>query len=690
MKKLFVSMFAVAAALFATSCTNESLEQYDVVGDSNVTFTVTSPELATRAYYGDGDEAQDLYYGVYVYSADGTTKQLLPNISKTTTPVKMENLTAKVQLQLVKGKKYDIIFWAENEKNDAVTVDWAAQTMTYAPQAANVEAYDSFWATKTVEVTGPMTDDVYLYRPFAQINIGTDDVQAAANAGLVVNETALGVAGVYSSMNLFDGKVDATATATFAQAALPTAGQFPVAGYEYLSMNYVLVGDAKSLSTVTFQYYEAGNLTPYEAVYTNVPVQRNYRTNIYGSILTDPYDIKVEIKPEWEDELPGGEMANTVFDALYYGGEVVLTEDVTLRGFVTVTKNATIDLNGHTLTYEYNPDALNGSAIMARVENGATLTFKGAGKVESNYYIASANAGGTIVVEGTADYVANITTFQANGGKVYIKGGKFSVTNGDATYLLNHIDSQKNNGLIEVTGGHFCQFNPADNKAENPQMSFVPAGLQVEEDDDWFHVFKPHKTLEELVNAVNNEDEMNLVNPIDNGSNVVAVNNNDAVWNFYGNEYKGGGQGTNNYAFNVSGSDIIVNDANLNGAGFAVLDGSSVTVNDSTIAAHPGKSGRNMFYVVGNSTVTVDEGTYTFDRNSCYFVYVEAGSTCYIKGGHFEKPLANNASKDSFVNNASAGTVIITGGTFNVDPTKWLADGYKATKSGKIWTVTAE
>lgn len=481
MKKLFVSMFAVAAALFATSCTNESLEQYDVVGDSNVTFTVTSPELATRAYYGDGDEAQDLYYGVYVYSADGSTKQLLPNISKTTTPVKMENLTAQVQLQLVKGKKYDIIFWAENEKNDAVTVDWDAQTMTYAPQAANVGAYDSFWATKTVEVTGPMTDDVYLYRPFAQINIGTDDVQAAANAGLVVNETALGVAGVYSSMNLFDGKVDATATtATFKKADLPNAGQFPVAGYEYLSMNYVLVGDAKSLSTVTFQYYEEGNNTPYEAVYTNVPVQRNYRTNIYGSILTDPYDIKVEIKPEWEDELPGGEMANTVFDALYYGGEVVLTEDVTLRGFVTVTKNATIDLNGHTLTYEYNPDALNGSAIMARVENGATLTFKGAGKVESNYYIASANAGGTIVVEGTAAYVANITTFQANGGKVY------------------------------------------------------------------------------------------------------------------------------------------------------------------------------------------------------------------IKGGHFEKPLANNASKDSFVNNASAGTVIITGGTFNVDPTKWLADGYKATKSGKIWSVTAE
>lgn len=157
-----------------------------------------------------------------------------------------------------------------------------------------------------------------------------------------------------------------------------------------------------------------------------------------------------------------------------------------------------------------------------------------------------------------------------------------------------------------------------------------------------------------------------------------------------GNEITAGGQGTNNYAFNVYGSKVVVNDANIDGAGFAVLNSSNVTINSGAIAAKPGKSGRNMFYVAGNSTVTVNEGTYTFDRTSSYFVYVEAGSTCYINGGHFEKPLANNATKDSFVNNASKGKVIITGGTFNVDPTKWLADGYKAVKSGKIWTVSAE
>ena len=197
-------------------------------------------------------------------------------------------------------------------------------------------------------------------------------------------------------------------------------------------------------------------------------------------------------------------------------------------------------------------------------------------------------------------------------------------------------------------------------------------------------------SVEELASALSNVSNVNFEAPIDNGSNVVSINDNYVVINMAGEQYNGGGNGTNNYAFNLYGSEVEVNDANIVGAGFAVMNGSELTVNSGSIAATPGKSGRNLFYVSGNSTVTVNEGTYTFDRTSCYFVYVAAGCTCYINGGHYEKPLANNASKDAFVNPASEGTVVITGGTFNVDPTQWLAEGYKAVKSGKIWTVSAE
>lgn len=197
-------------------------------------------------------------------------------------------------------------------------------------------------------------------------------------------------------------------------------------------------------------------------------------------------------------------------------------------------------------------------------------------------------------------------------------------------------------------------------------------------------------SVEELAAALNEVSNVNFAAPIDNGSDVISINDNSVAINMGGHQYIGGGMGTNNYAFNVYGSEVEVNDANIVGAGFAVMDASEVTLNSGSIAAKPGKSGRNMFYVVGNSTVTINEGTYTFDRTSCFFVYVAAGSTCYINGGHYEKPLANAATKDSFVNTGSEGTVIITGGTFNMDPTNWLADGYKAVKSGKFWTVSAE
>ena len=198
-------------------------------------------------------------------------------------------------------------------------------------------------------------------------------------------------------------------------------------------------------------------------------------------------------------------------------------------------------------------------------------------------------------------------------------------------------------------------------------------------------------TVAQLTEALESKPIIEISNDIDNGSNKFMITGNDVVINGDGTStITAGGQSSKNYAFQTDGSNVVVNDVNINGAGFAAINGSNVTVNNSTIEAVHANSGRNMFYVDGNSEVTVNEGTYTFSRTSCYFVYVGAGSTCYIKGGTFEKPLANSASKDVFVNSASQGTVIITGGTFNVDPTQWVPAGYKAEKSGKWWTVSAE
>ena len=182
---------------------------------------------------------------------------------------------------------------------------------------------------------------------------------------------------------------------------------------------------------------------------------------------------------EWEDvevnDVPATEeVATTAAElaaAINNGGQVRLGADIELTGRFDLSNSVNIDLAGYTLT------AIPSATIMFRVNDGATLTI-GRGDVKVvDGYVASANKGGVVVVN-NGKYYGSATCFQANGGKVYITGGYFAVDN-EPTYLLNHIDSQKNVGLIEVTGGSFRGFNPADNKAENPQMSFVKDGYNV-------------------------------------------------------------------------------------------------------------------------------------------------------------------------------------------------------------------
>ena len=458
--------------------------------------------------------------------------------------------------------------------------------------------------------------------------------------------------------------------------------------------------------------YEGHKVVTLKNVAFEVGKAYNLAATLNASNITEegvelqPIVFDVQVVNNWvEATTPDSQIEEAEFRAAaQFGGVVTLNKDVVLSSTLALANDLVLDLNGHNITINNDSDELGeGDGII--VTEG-TLTIKGEGTVTANTRAiwARGNGGAVINIEGgnyvgaTKGYTCEVIYASGN-GIINIYGGTFeAVTEDNVSFaapqyaVLNLHGNGATGCNITVYGGSFKNFNPADNISENPKKDFCAEGYVSVANGEWFDVIKGAiaSDVNTLTSALNNEDIVIVETAIDNGSNVINIQNNDVILNMNGNEITAGGQGTNNYAFNVYGSTVVVNDANIDGAGFAVLNSSNVTVNSGAIAAKPGKSGRNMFYVAGNSTVTVNEGTYTFDRTSSYFVYVEAGSTCYINGGHFEKPLANNATKDSFVNNASKGTVIITGGTFNVDPTKWLADGYKAVKSGKIWTVSAE
>lgn len=461
-----------------TSCSNDDTVQGD--NSSSVKFVVSTPELKTRAdiadVYGTGFTTEDLEYAIYECDAEGNLKSNVPNISKEVAGAFAGNaLQTSFTERLVNGKHYVILFWADAAE-DPYKVDWTAQSISIEDTAAlkaQDEKLDAFFAkTQFTVKNGMLEQTVELKRPFAQLNVGVSDTAAAAIAGLEVEKTQVKVE-AYTSLNLFDGSVSGKQELTYALENVPTEVTFTDPdgnAYDIISMNYLLVNE-KELNDVTFTYTDKGDAQAIpDRTFSLVPVQRNHRTFVVGDLLTTAVDVKVIILPGFDNDYIYP--ANIAL-ALTEGGLFKLQDNTVLDKNYIVSKATTIDLNGYNLTYT------GGGNMMILVEDGASLTITGEGNVDAGEsYIASANAGGIITVEGGNFTTTGPTLFQANGGKVYISGGYFDNDSAayGTTYMLNHVDSKKNDGLIEVTGGQFVGYNPAASQSEDPVMSFVPEG----------------------------------------------------------------------------------------------------------------------------------------------------------------------------------------------------------------------
>ena len=306
-KKILMGMSAIAM-LFATSCQDDMNLPGNVGETTTVAFNVSMPEIGTRAY-SDGQTATVLQYAVYEGNVelDKLTKSVVKGNAETI------NTSKEVQLQLTTGNEYTVIFWAA-APNAPYTVNFADKTMIVDYSAektfSNDERRDAFYAAHTFTVSGAQTEMVELKRPFAQLNIGTSDYTQATNAGYTPTHSSVTVNDVYTILNLATGDIDkATKTsASFGMAPIknPNATEeeeFPVAGYKYLAMNYFLVDADKETVEVTFAYGESDDINEAKTrTVGSVPVQRNYRTNIYGKLLTSMVDINVEIVPDYEGD----------------------------------------------------------------------------------------------------------------------------------------------------------------------------------------------------------------------------------------------------------------------------------------------------------------------------------------------------------------------------------------------------
>ena len=698
-KKLFYAI-AAGAMLFAVSCQNDDLAgaQGDAV---TVSVAVSTPEIATRAY-SDGQTATELQWAVYDKNGN-----FLPNISSTS---EIHGSTT-VELTLTTGNTYDVIFWAASPEatsakggpyttNFDTKYEQATMTVDYEGVVSNDENLDAFYAVKRIEVKSKQQETVELKRPFAQINVGTADYQASEDAGYVPVESKVVVKSISNVLTFANGAVNEPSEVTFDFAAIDRTQKFPVAGaYEYLAMNYVLVGKDKTTTDVTFSYKDAEENYTHTRTIGAVPVQRNYRTNIFGNILTSEVDINVTINPEYEDEY-----ANDVFYAFTYGGEVTLTQDHVINHTLVVKAgaDAVLNLNGYSIKNYLNENPLGTDVIV--VEEGASLTINGEGTIEA----VSGNDGYAIISKGTViinggtykagvdeNGEANAVVYARDNGKVYVNGGYFPNEN-NSTFVLNKRDANRQTTVIEVKGGKFVGFDPMNNAAENAGTNFCAEGyISIEKDNCYEVVSGAIVTNGDEFKAAANANLKYIIfaNDIDCGTAFVEFKNHDVVINGNGYSLTAGGKTTKNYGLGFYGCTAEVNNLKMiGGGGIYTSQGAYVTVNDVTLKIKYSASGRNMFYVNG-ATLVVNSGEFEVLNTGYYVFSMQNNGVAYVNGGTF----ADMLDKRAPVYTDTGATLYIMGGKFQVnvpsykfDPTPYLATGYKAERVGNYMEVSAE
>lgn len=513
--KIIKYLAAASLTLLAVSCNKEQVAEVPDGQTVDVTFTAALPgEMATKAI-GDGQTAKKLYVSVYE-NDDAKTKL---DLDKTAT---FTDLKTQVTFSLVKGKTYNFVFWAQAAEGAPYDVtDLKNIKISYEGAEANDEKRDAFYATrKELKVNGALTETIKLYRPFAQVNFGTADYDAAVAAGVEPVKsvfTATDVATVFDTFET-EGK-EAKDVVTFTESALPGETLVTKAGdYKWMTMNYILpMGkqDAKHISNVTAEFIPETGITV-KASSPQTPVQNNYRTNILGNLLTSQVIFNIEIVPIFNEPDNDIDIVNVKNEAslralFATGGEATLAADLDLGETVSVAagKEVTLDLNGKTIKNSTDlwdsptKEANNWSLFSVK---GGSLTIKGAGTLqakENDCYAVDVQDGGQVTIE-DGTYVGNIHAVYVYEGTAEIKGGHYSVqqTYPDAEkaygFVLNCYDANRKNGTakIMVSGGEFEKFNPADCAAEGAHTNFLADGyMSVEAEEGVWTVVRGTKPV---------------------------------------------------------------------------------------------------------------------------------------------------------------------------------------------------
>ena len=312
-------------------------------GATSQTITVTIPQgmqtRATAADFGNGAKVDRCLLQIY---RSGTTPAKYGEQQSATVQKGTDGkLTATFNLRLVASQTYDFVFWADCSTGDHYNTDDLTNITVKGDYAGNNDEFDAFTgALLDYQVTGAFSENITLRRPFGQLNVKTLDMTAIPDPDLKPTKVKVAFTAVPTSFDARKSEVGTTtAAAEYTADVLSADGDLTV-DYIWAPVEEAMLADfSMTFLNGTTEISTNGD-------FKNIPIRRNYRTNVSGNLLTKQGTFNVTIDPEFYK--PDINDYPELRAALANGGSVTLSEDVTIEAPLVVEtgKTVEIDLNG--------------------------------------------------------------------------------------------------------------------------------------------------------------------------------------------------------------------------------------------------------------------------------------------------------------------------------------------------------
>ena len=278
MKKTLIQIAAISLmAMTLLACGKEDIKLPEV-GES-VTFTVQT-DCGTKAlgdHDGAGAYVDRCKVAVYMLTSDSSTPYKIydkPEVNK------HNNLSYSFTVNLLVQQTYQIVVWVDKAGLYDVNDELTSVTRVPGDVTCNSDAYDAFYASVPFVHGTDMVTAIVAKRPFAQLNLITQDLDPAAQP----TEISLTYASP-QSFNPLTATVGTEMTSVTYKADRPYYSS--TEGTEHtLAMNYVFAAAETQTILPTVKLTALKGSTTVETQIANVPVQQNYRTNITGKLLT--------------------------------------------------------------------------------------------------------------------------------------------------------------------------------------------------------------------------------------------------------------------------------------------------------------------------------------------------------------------------------------------------------------------